>query len=571
MGISTAEATESRARPGIAYVWLAGGLAVLASAPVLLGREIFGDDWTVYYVYWTEGAASVARLMWQAAHGGYAIPMGLFVMIGADVPETAARIGGLTCHLISGALLYQALSLSPHTRPIAALTTAFFLLTPFYVIRLTLNAIYDFFLVFYLLSLVLMNAQSRTLRWIAPICLFFSLSLETLIALEPLRLLLAWRKGERSMVWLARLVPFWMAILAVVILRLTVMGKSGHYLGQYAAVHDINIVISSFFAHLRAFPRALSFAAEYAFALFGHKVAVVLMISVIAVFAWFGATAFRTKWLPKASASGLTVPLLALLGAAIVTIGALPYALVGIFGDVTRGESRLLFPSQFGVLLLMATITQCIPVARLRSAIAGGAIALFALSMAHDSKWLLYDGLVATDLMRQARAALLADPEPKVVELKISPPSYTLFFRNRCLGAADMNAAQMILRDERRERSFIYTDNCGDFTNPAFVPRGRCPVSYVDEGFACPERREAWIYRAAPGIPPMDEMGFIELLSAIRASSATGGRGDLVKLAGDPALPLARAEYKPPCRRAGVQALLWFLAVPAPNCDTKPD
>ncbi len=64
----------------------------------------------------------------------------------------------------------------------------------------------------------------------------------------------------------------------------------------------------------------------------------------------------------------------------------LPYALVGIYGDVTRGKSRLLFPSQFGVLLLIATVIQCVPFTRLRAAIAGGTIVLFALSMAHDTK-----------------------------------------------------------------------------------------------------------------------------------------------------------------------------------------
>jgi hypothetical protein len=569
MDVSKAADGGSQARSGIAYLWIAAILAVLASAPALFARQIFGDDWTVYYVYWTEGAASVTRLMWQAAHGGYAIPMELFLALWSDTPSIVARTVGLSCHLVSGVLLYRALGQSPFTRPIAALTVALFLLTPFYVIRLTLNAVYDFFLVFYLLSLVLMNARSRGLRWTAPFFLFFSLSLETLIALEPLRLLLAWRAGERWTAWLARLVPFWLAVIAVIVLRLTIMGKSGHYANQYAPLHDINVITSALFVHLQAFPRAVSFACESAFALFGRKVALALMFAAIAVFALFGATTFWTRWLAKSLASGGNTLLLLLLGAAITVIGAAPYALVGVYGDVTRGESRYLFPSQFGILLLIATAIQCVPVARLRAAIAGGTIAIFALSMAHDSKWLLYDGLVTTDLTRQARAALLADPEPKVVELKITPASHTLLFRYRCLGASDMNAAQIILRDKRNQPSFIYTDNCGDFTNPAFIPRGWCPVSSVDSGFPCPPRRETWLYRAAPGIPSLDDIGMAELLSAVtrKSSSATAGLGEIVKLTGDQPSPLAKAEYLPPCRRTGVQALLWLLAMPSPNCD----
>ncbi len=258
-----------RARPGSAYAWFAGALAVIASAPALVAREIFGDDWVVFYLYWTEGAAAVARLMWQVAHGGYAIPMEMFVSLGENTPEVAARIIGLGCHVLNGALLYQILSASSHTRAIASLFTALFLLSPFYVIRLTQNAGYDFFLAFYFLSYVFMNAQSRLARWLAPFCLFFSLSLETLIALEPLRLLLTHRHGERWTTWLARLLPFWLAIAAVIILRLTVMGKTGHYAGQYAPVHDVKVITSALYMHLRAFPRALSFAREYAFAALG--------------------------------------------------------------------------------------------------------------------------------------------------------------------------------------------------------------------------------------------------------------------------------------------------------------
>ncbi|MDA9469205.1 hypothetical protein [Bradyrhizobium sp. CCBAU 53415] len=554
-----------RAPSDAVYLWAAGALALVASAPTLFARQIFGDDWTVYYIYWTEGAASVARLMWQAAHGGYAIPMELFVALGSDTPSLVARITGLTCHLLSGLLLYRALGLSAYTRPVAALTAALFLLTPFYVIRLTFNAIYDFFLVFYLLSLVLMEARSRTLRWIAPLCLFFSLSLETLIALEPLRLLIAWRAGERWTAWFARLVPFWLMILAVVVLRVTIMGKSGHYAEQYAPVHDINVIAAAFLTHLRAFPRALAFAFDYAAAMFGRGIFAALILTVIAVGALFGERLSRSKW-PLTSARSV---LLLLLGATITVLGAVPYALVGIYGDVTRGESRLLFPSQFGVLLLLATAIQLVPSARLRAAVAGSVIAVFALSMAHDSKWLLYDGLVTTDLTRQVRAALLADPEPKVVEIKIIPASWTLLFRQRCLGAADMNAAQMILRDGQRQPSFAYTDNCGDFTNPAFVPAGRCPVSYIDDSQHCPARRETWQYQATPGIPPLDEMGLLELLASERstASSSTGGRGQLTRTADGRQVPLPRSEYRPPCGRAGVRPLLWLLAMPAPGCD----
>ena len=562
------ETTDGRpiATSGLAYVWIAAALAIVTSAPALFARGLIADDWSVYYVYWTEGTAAIARLMLHAGHGGYTVPMLLFVNLGEATPNVVARMLGLGCHVLSSVLLYRVLLASPYTRAIAALTTALFLLSPFYAIRLTLNAAYDFFLVFYLLSYVLMNSPSRLLRWIAPISLFFSLSLETLVAVEPLRLLLAYRANERWTNWLARLIPYWVVVVAVIVLRLTIMGKSGHYVLQYAPLHNLAITMAALSAHLDALPRALSYARTQGFQFFGRNASAVLVLATIAMFVLFGARAFRTSWLLRSHASAGNTILLILLGTAIAVLGALPYALVGIYGDVTRGESRLLFPSQFGALLLLATAIQCFPAQRLRAAIAGGAIAVFALSMAHDAKWLLYDGLVTSDLQRQTRAALLADPEPKVVELRI-PTSVPLFFRSRCLGASDMNAAQAILRDESRQRSFIYTDNCGDFINADIVPSGRCPVSYLD-GFPCPPRRETWLYRTAPGIPPLDDITMLDLIKAVVSisSSSTGGRGELVKLIDDQELPLQRAEFASPCQRRGVQAALWLLELRAEHC-----
>jgi hypothetical protein len=246
----TAGTSPWHARLGIGYVWAGTVLAFVASLPALFAREVFGDDWTVYYVYWTEGAAGLARVLWESAHAGFAIPMTLFVALLPDMPDVAARVAGLACHLVNGILLYSILFRSSQTRRIAALFTALFLLSPFYTIRLTQNAVYDFFLLFYLLSYELTHSKVRALRWAAPVCLFFSLSLETLIALEPLRVVQARSAGERWTRTLARLVPFWLAVATVIVLRLTILGKSGHYSAQYDFVPDLVVIGKALFAHL---------------------------------------------------------------------------------------------------------------------------------------------------------------------------------------------------------------------------------------------------------------------------------------------------------------------------------
>ncbi|HEY3791681.1 MAG TPA: hypothetical protein VGM09_07610 [Bradyrhizobium sp.] len=551
---------------GSALVWIAGALVLLTSFPALFTRGLIGDDWTVDYIYWTEGLAGVTRTMLAVAHAGYSIPMDLFMILGQDTPNVVARIAGLGFHLLNGVLLYRILRQPAQTRPIAALATALFYLSPFYAIRLTQNALYDFFLFFYLLSYVLMVSPSRWLRWLAPVCLFFSLSLETLIALEPLRLLCIYGLSERWRPRIARSIPFGIAIVAIIVLRFTIMAKSGHYAGQYAPVHDIARIRFAFSRHLHALPDSIGYAYREGFKFLGGSASAIAVLITATLFALLGARTLRTPWLLRSSASKDNAGILAAVGAAIILLGALPYALVGIYAEPTRGETRLLFPSQFGALLLLAIGIQCFPAKRLRAAIAGGAIAVFALSTAHDAKWLLYDGLVTSDIQRQTRAALVAAPEPKVVELQISAQD-PLFFRGRCLAANDMNAAQMLLRDDSKPRTFIYTSNCGDFTNPDIVPRGRCPVSYLD-GYACPARRETWVYNPAPGIPPLNNIGMVELMSAVLSppASTTGGRGQLMKLTNDALSPLPRADFKPPCGRPHLKAELWLLALPTDYC-----
>jgi hypothetical protein len=559
---------DDRGIPGssAALVWIAGALALLTSFPGLFARGLVGDDWTVHYAYWTEGIAGVTHSMWIVAHGGYSVPMDLFVVLGQNTPNVAARIAGLGFHLLNGILLYRVLRSPPQTRPIAALATALFYLSPFYAIRLTLNAVYDFFLFFYLLSYVLMYSPSRWLRWLAPLCLIFSLSLETLIALEPLRLLCIYGMGERWRQRIARLIPFGIAIAAVIVLRFTIMGKSGQYASQYATVHDFDVIEAAFFTHLRALADSLLFARKEGFEFLGLNVSWISVGVVTALFALLGVRIVRTSWLLQSTASIRNAALLAVLGATITVLGALPYAMIGISGDPTRAESRLLLPSQFGALLLLAIAIQGIPAVRLRAAIAGGTITVFALSMAHDAKWLLYDGLVTSDIQRQTRAALLASPEPEVAKLQIQIRT-PIFFRTRCLAAPDMNAAQTLLRNDRKPQSFVYTDACGDFTSPGIVPSGNCPISYLD-GYPCPTHRETWVYSAAPGIPPLNDIGMVELMSAVlsRSASTTGGRGQLMKLTSDGPTPLARADFKPPCDRPHLQAGLWLLGLPADYC-----
>ncbi|KRP90832.1 hypothetical protein AOQ72_34270 [Bradyrhizobium yuanmingense] len=170
--------------------------------------------------------------------------------------------------------------------------------------------------------------------------------MEVLIALEPLRIVLTWSTSETWKRRLVRLAPFYLVIAAVVILRLTILGKSGHYAGQYGFMYDLSVIRNSLLEHLRAFPEGLSYAASHGTALLGHSVRTALTLVAIAGFALLSSRALWTPWVLEGRGSIRRVLVLLLLGAAIALLGAMPFALTGTYGAMTRGESRLLFASQ---------------------------------------------------------------------------------------------------------------------------------------------------------------------------------------------------------------------------------
>jgi hypothetical protein len=131
MNLSTMPDDRRPAALGKVFAWVAGILAVLTSIPALFARGLMGDDFSAYYVFWTEGAYGFTHWMIEVSHVGYTVPTLLFFYIVADTPNVFTRIAGLGCLCLSGILLYKVLDQSTRTRPVAALTTALFMVTPF--------------------------------------------------------------------------------------------------------------------------------------------------------------------------------------------------------------------------------------------------------------------------------------------------------------------------------------------------------------------------------------------------------------------------------------------------------
>jgi hypothetical protein len=63
MNVSKAADRGLQARSGIAYLWVAAILAVLASAPALFARDILGGDWTEG-IRLTQMLSAILKVMW---------------------------------------------------------------------------------------------------------------------------------------------------------------------------------------------------------------------------------------------------------------------------------------------------------------------------------------------------------------------------------------------------------------------------------------------------------------------------------------------------------------------------
>jgi hypothetical protein len=81
------------------------------------------------------------------------------------------------------------------------------------------------------------------------------------------------------------LIPFGLTVVLVVVLRVTVLGKSGHYAGQYAPVHNIHVVMNALLQHLTAFRASLKYAYTWGFQFLGLGASVAITLLFMAGFA----------------------------------------------------------------------------------------------------------------------------------------------------------------------------------------------------------------------------------------------------------------------------------------------
>ncbi len=482
-------------------------LALVSYLPFLSARSLYADDWSWFQIYFSEGGGRILQLMLQAAHPAFGPHLASLFALGDGSAGLLGNLVSVAFHLLNGALLFAILRRPRLTRRIALLATAIFLFEPFYSARAS-HTMYDEYLTLYLLSIRFMDSPRRALRWLAPLCMLGGMSLETLMCLEPLRLLYAYR-GYRGLGDLARrIAPFWSIALAVAVWRFGFVESHGHFSGQKL----ISLAPLDLLRYVSL--TALSFPAGIGFA--GWQAADLLSVWGLAglgLVAVALACRFDARTAPPAllsSAPGAWRQPVALLALALVLLvgAALPHAITGEHAWPTRFETRFGFVAQIGATIGLASLVQLLPWRRLRAAVTLPLLAVLALGSLHDGKWYLFDGYIQRDLQARLRAYVWSDPDPELVRLEIQPASNRTFFRYRCLGANDLNVPLNWLRPAGAEPSFVYETLCGDFDNMA--PK-RCSTTYLDS-HDCPVRRVEAVYRLDPAADQVGKMSLWHLI-----------------------------------------------------------
>lgn len=452
-------------------------IAFVARIPMLTLTGAYADDWTWVYLIKFAGPGALMQALADAAHPLYGPWLAAFLSLG-DLGPLLSRWGSVVLLVANGILLFRVLSVPRLTRPIAALSAAIFLVSPFYTARgMFAHDQYDAFLTAWLLSCLWM--QKRGLRWIAPFAAAFGFGVEPVMMLEPLRLLYAWKTGDSLLGLVRKVLPFWAAAIIMTILRFTLYSPRGHYAGYRPLTTNPISILKLLVSSLDHFVEAMKAAFRNAIDLLPYWQLGVLVV--VAALVYF--LCYRTPTRVRGTKL-LVIP----FGIGLLLLAALPYAVIGEYLWPYRFESRFAFVPQIGAAIALAGIIQALSIDSARKVAAFAMIAVSTLSVMGDGKWLWLDQSIQRNLQRELRAEVTAHPG-SVLLVSTDPPMNQVLFRYRCLGANDLNVPLAVALGNPPP-SFVYSTQCGDLP----MLKTRCSVSYLDSQ-SCPAKRINYVYR----------------------------------------------------------------------------
>ncbi len=485
----------------------------LVYVPFLLIPGMYFDDWAWFWVSKVEGQGRLFEYMLQSGHPGYWPPLALFYEVGGEYAGILARIIAVACHLASAVLLYQILRRPRLTRGISVWASAIYILSPFYYARGTLvHGVYDIFMLFYLLSIWLLSSEKKRASFLAVGAFIISLSLETLMFLEPLRVLFVHqsRKGVRNTI--RKCMPFW-AISAAFILAKLIWLKP---YGPYTDTNKISFSISPLWKYLVANGRyyldGISYTLNSALKLAFWPG--IIALGVLGFFlVWRASAANNPKSASRWEEFVLT-PQRLLFGVLLSILGAFPYMLIGRVPYWWDFHSRLAYVSIPGISILVATLVMAIPHRLIRTKVFLASLIILALSSLQITKWYIYDSLVQRDLIKQLVRIIPTDlVHPPMFHLRTTPKLKWVMVLNRTMRPYDLNVPVNLLRNSIESPVFIYPDSMAGLFNSRI-----CTITSNDL-YPCPDSTARLEYDLDTDNSSVDRMSYWKLLKSLFVNS----------------------------------------------------
>jgi hypothetical protein len=496
-GVSSDATTERYARWSVILML---GLTLAANIPLLIVDSAYDDDWAWVWVNYWQGAQAVQDYMWMIAHPGFGPILNFFFWLGGDIPGRFAHAVAVACHLGSGWLLWRIFREGQNTAALAATIAIGYLASPFLAgIRGSFaHNTYDVLIVCYLLSIWLSGRNGVLALGGAIICCVFALSLETLMALEAIRWWYLYQRGYRGKVFIRRVAPYFLLVIATIVLRMTWLVPTGYTTG-HNAIEPFSIIelLRQTRAHLAFFLKSLE-PLKFVPPVITSE-SIIVPATLTAFSALIGICAYRSRIWPQRN----QLLFVAIIGLMVLGAGALPYIAAHRPPWWFSFYSRLAVASQFGVIILGAVVLEVLGRAWLRGAILAVAVFAFSALGFQIGKWALYDEEVMQDFQSQL-ATEFRDRPPELLYVHFRPRSDLVMYIGRCLANYDINVA-MDLKKERNG-SYAYDADC---EADQYTADNQCGVTGFDMSTCPPAWRAEYVLK--PGMDRFTNFRFIDL------------------------------------------------------------
>ena len=479
-------------------------LAVAVNLPLLVSNTIFGgDDWAWVWVYRSQGVGAIPRYMWQAAHPGYGVFLDLCFLLGGNRAGQVGHFFAVSSLLACGWMIWRIFRDARFSPSVAATFAVLYLSSPFLAdLHGSLaHSFYEPVTFFYLLSIWLSLRRGTVAIAGALVAMIIGLTIETLIALEPLRWWLLYRERSNWRETAGAIAPFAALALAAVAVRVMWLTPEGIYRGynDIAAPdgHDFARLAKQSARYFLDVREPVRFAGDlwrYDNPLLG----IVLLVG--AFFA--GRAAWRNGTTNSSELKGLLI-----VGVIVLVLGTIPYITIDRFPSRFDVNSRYAVASQFGALLLAVGALQLVRFAPVRALVLASVVFVFMANQLQLGKWLLYEAPIVADFRAQV-GAYLAHADDQVLLVDFVPPATDFLFNRRvCLSSYDTNVSLELAG--LRRHSFVFDRACG---KSIYANSAGCLLTGYDPAGPCPAEHRTATFRLNSGLVPFTRFGIAEVL-----------------------------------------------------------